>query len=167
MVMLGGPVWCCKFFWEVILCRKQNANLSIMILTSLAIQPDFGRNWCPKCYECGQQELISLRKFQIWLLIGWQKILRISSPWWTDGCVVLLQASGGLHHQCPECGKVFTKPYNLNQHIRQIHRGVRRFQCPLCQRTFTRRAHLTGHLWSHEREKHMLLNQPPDQNLMG
>lgn len=57
--------------------------------------------------------------------------------------------------QCDHCQKKFTKNYNLNQHIRNLHNhnDIRPFQCKQCQKRFNSKSGLNQHVKVHIGEK--------------
>ena len=50
---------------------------------------------------------------------------------------------------CPECGRSFSRTYNLIRHMRGVHQGCRDFVCAHCGRTFTQKVHLKKHQCNH------------------
>ena len=48
-------------------------------------------------------------------------------------------------NQCDICMKEFTKKYNLNQHIRQVHQLDKPHECEVCGKRFTRKQHRDLH----------------------
>ncbi|XP_068112107.1 zinc finger protein 547-like [Hyperolius riggenbachi] len=53
---------------------------------------------------------------------------------------------------CPDCGKCFTRQFQLVQHLR-IHRGERPFSCSDCGKCFTLKTTLERHRRTHTGEK--------------
>eukprot|EP00485_Elphidium_margaritaceum_P008850 CAMPEP_0202702606 /NCGR_PEP_ID=MMETSP1385-20130828/15572_1 /ASSEMBLY_ACC=CAM_ASM_000861 /TAXON_ID=933848 /ORGANISM="Elphidium margaritaceum" /LENGTH=295 /DNA_ID=CAMNT_0049360291 /DNA_START=44 /DNA_END=931 /DNA_ORIENTATION=- len=51
-------------------------------------------------------------------------------------------------HQCQECGKFFTRKFNLKQHMR-IHLNIKPFVCNMCDKAFTQKHSLKHHLRTH------------------
>ena len=47
-------------------------------------------------------------------------------------------------HECPTCGKVFTRVDNLKQH-QQIHINKKQHECAKCEKKFQRMSHLKRH----------------------
>ncbi|KAL1940607.1 hypothetical protein VTO73DRAFT_8042 [Trametes versicolor] len=67
---------------------------------------------------------------------------------------------------CSECpGKTWTRLYNLNVHIRTVHRGERPHACPdpACTRRFSRKHDMQRHFQS----RHTNMGSPPRQASMG
>ncbi|KAF2141617.1 uncharacterized protein K452DRAFT_271241 [Aplosporella prunicola CBS 121167] len=54
---------------------------------------------------------------------------------------------------CPECGKKFTKSYNMNAHLKAAHQNQKRHCCDECNKNFARRSDLLRHMKSHSGEK--------------
>ncbi|KAL0273911.1 UNVERIFIED_CONTAM: hypothetical protein PYX00_006474 [Menopon gallinae] len=50
---------------------------------------------------------------------------------------------------CSYCGKLFEKPFNLQQHER-VHTGERPFQCVICGRAFSQKANVRKHMIRHK-----------------
>ncbi|KAI9626798.1 hypothetical protein H4Q26_017704 [Puccinia striiformis f. sp. tritici PST-130] len=61
------------------------------------------------------------------------------------------ETASGIRYLCPvwECGKSFTRNFNLTQHYSAIHKDERRFSCTYCLATFYRRNDLTRHERAH------------------
>uniref|UniRef100_A0A4W5RU45 C2H2-type domain-containing protein n=2 Tax=Hucho hucho TaxID=62062 RepID=A0A4W5RU45_9TELE len=55
---------------------------------------------------------------------------------------------GEKHYLCPECGKTYTREYDLRVHLR-THTGERPYQCDECGKTFVRKQGLRQHRRSH------------------
>lgn len=53
-----------------------------------------------------------------------------------------------LAYPCPQCSKVFQKPYNLKSHMKS-HSNEKPFKCSSCHKTFAR---------SHDKKRHELLH---------
>jgi len=53
---------------------------------------------------------------------------------------------------CPVCRKHFSKPYNVQRHMK-IHTGEKRFKCDYCPKRFVQKANLRQHLRVHTGEK--------------
>ena len=49
---------------------------------------------------------------------------------------------------CPDCGRQFSRMYNLKSHIK-THKDIRPFQCPHCELAFSRNHDLTRHVKTH------------------
>jgi uncharacterized Zn-finger protein len=56
-------------------------------------------------------------------------------------------AAKPLYHTCTQCGAVFKRMVDLNDHINRKHN--RRFHCPICNSAFHLRADLNRHLTIH------------------
>ncbi|XP_061433381.1 zinc finger protein 629-like [Lethenteron reissneri] len=59
---------------------------------------------------------------------------------------------GNKAHWCELCGKNYSKPYGLKQHLR-IHTGEKLHRCEVCRRTFLKLSSLKIHVRSHMGEK--------------
>ncbi|MCL4125057.1 UNVERIFIED_CONTAM: hypothetical protein GTU68_036471, partial [Idotea baltica] len=51
-------------------------------------------------------------------------------------------------HQCSFCSKVFSKNFDLQQHIRS-HTGEKPFQCVVCGRAFAQKSNVKKHMVTH------------------
>ena len=59
------------------------------------------------------------------------------------------QAMMALPWKCVECGKLFNRLSNMNQHIKKIHREVKSKICQICSETFKNREQLSRHKLTH------------------
>ncbi|KFQ96237.1 Zinc finger and SCAN domain-containing protein 32, partial [Nipponia nippon] len=55
-------------------------------------------------------------------------------------------------HLCSECGKGFTRRFNLKLH-KKLHTGERPHKCPECGLSFTNTSHLIVHQRIHTGER--------------
>lgn len=58
-------------------------------------------------------------------------------------------AKGKAKLPCSYCGKIFEKPFNLQQHER-VHTGERPFQCIICGRAFSQKSNVRKHMMRHK-----------------
>ncbi|ODM87422.1 putative zinc finger protein [Orchesella cincta] len=56
-------------------------------------------------------------------------------------------------HKCSECSVAFGRKYDLQHHIRTVHRNIRPFPCPLCDKSFALKANLKTQINIHSNEK--------------
>jgi DNA-directed RNA polymerase subunit M/transcription elongation factor TFIIS len=58
-------------------------------------------------------------------------------------------------HNCPECDKVFKRPYQLQTHRAVAHNtsGAHPFQCPTCDQQLSNAANLKRHMRAHAGER--------------
>lgn len=47
--------------------------------------------------------------------------------------------------ECPECGKVFGRSYDLTRHKESVHLKIKNFVCPICNKGFTDKRDLNRH----------------------
>ncbi|XP_064628457.1 zinc finger and BTB domain-containing protein 17-like isoform X4 [Lineus longissimus] len=69
-------------------------------------------------------------------------------------------------HKCSHCGKVFSRNYNLQRHIRIMHRGDRPYGCHICGRRFSLKHNWQKHTMTHhldEAGRLCLLEQEHDE----
>ena len=57
-----------------------------------------------------------------------------------------------ITHQCKYCKKLFSRLYNLQQHM-LTHTGEKPHECTECQKRFTLKNHLNRHMLTHTGEK--------------
>lgn len=50
---------------------------------------------------------------------------------------------------CPQCNKMFMRPYNMRVHIDRVHNKVKPFQCEFCDKSFSTTSDLKQHLSAH------------------
>ena len=50
-------------------------------------------------------------------------------------------------HLCTTCQKTFSSKGNLNRHVREKHKNIRRYTCPFCGLGFKQEAHRSNHLF--------------------
>ena len=61
---------------------------------------------------------------------------------------------GFKNHKCETCGKAFTYPGHLKEHISSVHEGVKNHKCEKCGKAFSRADNLRSHIKSvHEGER--------------
>ena len=56
-------------------------------------------------------------------------------------------------YQCYQCGKWFRRSSGRNEHIRNVHEGVKAYQCTHCPRAFSTSGALKLHLMGHTGER--------------
>ena len=62
--------------------------------------------------------------------------------------------SGEKRITCNICHKSFTQSYNLNRHMKNVHRQEKTFSCDICHSSFSQKSNLSHHLRRvHEGEK--------------
>ncbi len=58
-------------------------------------------------------------------------------------------AAAAKRHSCPKCSKSFSKPSQLERHLR-VHTGEKSYACHICKRAFSQKSSLQFHLRRHQ-----------------
>uniref|UniRef100_A0A7S0BLN1 C2H2-type domain-containing protein n=1 Tax=Rhodosorus marinus TaxID=101924 RepID=A0A7S0BLN1_9RHOD len=75
-----------------------------------------------------------------------EQVEEIDPPSESDGVSAPKKAdTPARDNQCPQCGGIFMRKYEMKRHFRTVHLGERGFTCEFCNKKFIHKTHLRDH----------------------